>query len=221
MNDSRRAGQRHWFAETFNVSRESLARFDGYHALLEKWQGRINLISSRTLGAVWTRHFADSAQLVRYLSAQPLRIVDIGSGAGFPGMVLAILAQTKGWPWQVHLVEAAGKKVAFLNTVRRECAVEVAIHHCRAENLDPDALGGGPNVVVSRALARMAEVISLARGWGDVDARYLFLKGQDVDDELTEATKCWNMTVETHQSLVDPSGRVVIISEVNGDGTGK
>lgn len=174
-----------------------------YAALLRKWQGSINLVGPKTLDDVWTRHFGDSGQVLDFLPNEPLRVVDFGTGAGFPGMVLAMLRADL----DVHLVESDQRKCAFLRTVARETATNVTIHNDRVENLPPlDA-----HVVTARALAPLDKLLGYARGHLTADGFCIFLKGQNVDAELTDATKCWNFEVESHVSETDRDARVLVI----------
>jgi 16S rRNA (guanine527-N7)-methyltransferase len=197
-------------AEEFGVSRESLDQLKAYVALLIKWQDRINLIGRATKDAVWTRHVADSLQLLPLIGAPAGRLVDLGSGAGFPGLVLAVVLS--GLPGNdVHLIESNGKKVAFLREAARITGSFAKIHHGRIEQMGAEVVGGVADVITARAVAGLGELVAMAIPFAGRHTRALFHKGQDVDRELTETTKSWRISVTMHPSRVDPSGCIVEI----------
>ncbi|MBI1206141.1 MAG: 16S rRNA (guanine(527)-N(7))-methyltransferase RsmG [Azospirillum sp.] len=193
------------FQATTAVSRETLERLAAYHALLEKWQPRINLVAPSTLAVAWRRHFLDSAQLLPRLPESTRVVIDLGSGAGFPGLVLAIM----GAPG-LHLVESDGRKCAFLAEVIRITAAPVTLHHRRIEALPPLAA----DVVTARALAPLSKLLGHAQPMIGETGLGLFLKGQNVEDELTEATKSWTMSVERYESVSDPAGCLLRIAKL-------
>ena len=192
------------FLSAFPVSRETAERLQSYADLLVKWQAKINLVGPATIPGLWRRHFLDSAQLQRLLPAGP--ILDLGSGAGFPGMVLAILRDDP-----VHLVESDARKCAFLREVARLTNAAATIHNCRIESLSPFPV----TAVTARALASVASLLSLAEGFLSPSVECLFLKGEKLEDELTEAAKDWKMTTERIQSLSDPQGIILRVKEVH------
>jgi 16S rRNA (guanine527-N7)-methyltransferase len=197
-------------AETYSVSRESLDRLKAYVELLVKWQGHINLIGPATIDTIWTRHVADSLQLLPLIGPRAGRLVDLGSGAGFPGLVLAIMLG--GRPGNdIHLIESNGKKAAFLRQAARITDSFARIHHGRIEQMDLRTIGGVADIVTARAVAGLGQLVTLAAPLADRHTRALFHKGQDVDRELTETTKSWRITATTHPSRVDPSGCIVEI----------
>lgn len=193
------------FATAADVSRETLARLEAYAALLVKWQARINLVGGATLADLWRRHMLDSAQLHRLLPAQARVLVDLGSGAGFPGLVLAAM----GVP-EVHLIEADARKCAFLREAARVMGVAVTVHNRRIAEVAPFAA----DVVTARALAPLRELLVLAAPFLGPDTMCLFLKGRGVEDELTEAAKDWTIHAEMIASLSDPLGSILRIGEV-------
>ena len=170
------------FAQDTNVSRETLDRLIAYAALLEKWQGSINLVSRKSLNDLWRRHMLDSAQILTHIPAGEGPVLDLGSGAGFPVLVLAVL----GTP-DVHLVESDARKCAFLREAARVVGANVTIHNRRIEELP--ALQA--RVVTARALASTCVLLSYATEYLDNSGICLFLKGQAVEDELTTAKKRW------------------------------
>ncbi|MBI1273012.1 MAG: 16S rRNA (guanine(527)-N(7))-methyltransferase RsmG [Alphaproteobacteria bacterium] len=188
-----------------DVSRETLDKLDRYAAMLTEWQKKMNLVGPGTLSEIWTRHFLDSAQLMPYLPQWTRSVTDIGSGAGFPGMVLAIL----GAP-HVNLIEATQKKARFLEAVATELGLEVHIHAERSELVRNIR----SSVVTARAVAHMDELIPYAFPFLDKGGIMIFLKGQHVEEELTAAAKDWHFEASRHASLSDPSGFVLVLQGV-------
>ena len=190
------------------VSRETAARLDRFVELLGQWQSRINLVAPSTLSALWTRHVADSLQLIPL--APDARVwIDLGAGGGFPGMVLAVaLADTSGA--EVHLVESNAKKAAFLREATRITGAPAQIHASRIEDF-VQKFGAKPDVVTARALAPLETVLELSHLLLKRGALGLFLKGQDVEAELTQAAKSWNMDSALVPSQTHPEGRIVIV----------
>lgn len=191
-----------------HVSRETGQRLDRLVALLLDWQRRINLVAPSTLPRIWTRHVADSLQLLA-LAPKARVWVDLGTGAGFPGMAIACaLTHIEGAA--VHLVESNGKKCAFLREAARVTGAPARIHCVRIEDY-VDRSDVAADVVTARALTALDRLCGYAAPLVERGAQALFLKGQDVEAELTEASKCWNMDVTLVPSRTDPQGRVVVI----------
>jgi 16S rRNA (guanine527-N7)-methyltransferase len=190
------------------VPRETLARLDQFVELLLAWQARVNLIAASTIPQLWTRHIADSLQLLA-LAPQARVWVDFGSGGGFPGIPIACaLADVPGA--QVHLVESNGKKAAFLREVVRRLGLPAQVHPVRAENYGES--GGEPvQVVTARALAPLRILCEQAFPLIAKGALGLFPKGQDVDAELTEATKYWKISATKMLSKTSPEGCILVI----------
>jgi 16S rRNA (guanine527-N7)-methyltransferase len=190
------------------VSRETLARLDLFVAALLDWQQRINLIAPSTEPTLWTRHIADSLQLLP-LAPRARIWIDLGSGAGFPGLAVACaLADTPGA--HVHLVESVGKKAAFLRTAVEATGAPATVHAMRAEDFaktaPPDI-----DVVTARALAPLPRLLALANPLLKTGALGLFPKGQDVESELTEAAKCWRLQATLASSRTDSKARIVVV----------
>lgn len=202
-------------AERFGVSRESLGRLKAYVALLTQWQARINLIGPASPAEIWTRHVADSLQLLTLIGSKPGRLVDLGSGAGFPALVLAIALDGDAGN-EVHLIESNGKKVAFLRQAARITDSSVRIHQGRIEQMGAESFGGVADVITARALAGLDELVALALPFAGPQTRALFHKGQDVDRELTETTKSWRIQGTKHPSQIDSSGCIVEIRGFEG-----
>jgi 16S rRNA (guanine527-N7)-methyltransferase len=196
--------------QRFNVSRESLARLEHYTALLLQWQRRINLIGASTAGQVWQRHILDALQLIPLLPPGARIIADLGSGAGIPGLVLAIATGL-----EAHLYECNGKKAAFLREAARQCSAKAIIHQVRIETIGSDPNRPRADVVTARALAPLDRLLDQAEPFLKAGALALFHKGQDVDAELTEAAKSWRIIVEKHPSLTDSHGVILAVKEAS------
>jgi 16S rRNA (guanine527-N7)-methyltransferase len=191
------------------VSRETLARLDQFVVTLLTWQRRINLIGPPTIRVVWTRHVADSLQLLPLAPAAKIWL-DLGSGGGFPGLIIACaLAETSGA--RVHLVESNGKKVAFLREAVRVTGAPAIVHQARIEQMGTK-IDEPVEVVTARALAPLAELLALAEPWLKKGAQGLFPKGQDVGAELTEASKYWNIEAVLVPSKTDPQARILSVA---------
>jgi 16S rRNA (guanine527-N7)-methyltransferase len=193
------------------VSRETLDRLDRFVAVLLDWQQRMNLIASSTEPKLWTRHIADSLQLLA-LAPQARIWVDLGTGAGFPGVVLACaLADIPGA--HVHLVERSTKKAAFLREIVHVTGAPAEVHPVRLEDF-VENLAVPVDVVTARALAPLAALLSATYPLLKTGTLGLFPKGQDVDAELTEAAKCWSIQSSLAPSLTDPRARVVCVTGI-------
>lgn len=205
------------FKQRFGVSRETVDRLIAYEALLGRWQQAKNLVSKPTLDEVWSRHFADSAQVWQLARAQApgARLwLDLGSGAGFPGMVAAILAAEAENGPEFHLIESNGRKCAFLEAVRRETGVKVSIHARRIEACW-DEFAGAADVISARALAPVRRLCALAYPFSHEETIFLWPKGRDVACELTEATKFWTLKAETVESQTSEEGRILIVRKLH------
>jgi 16S rRNA (guanine527-N7)-methyltransferase len=180
------------------VSRETEARLDAYVDLLLQWQAKTNLVASSTLPNLWTRHISDSLQLLA-LAPEAKIWVDLGSGGGFPGVVLACaMAGTPGA--MVHLVERNARKAAFLREALRITGAAGTVHLADIGD-SVDSLLGAVDCVTARAVAPLHQLVGFAEPLVGKGAKALFLKGQDVEAELTEATKYWKLTPRLHASL--------------------
>ena len=199
--------------DIFNVSRESLEKLRAYVAELLHWQASINLISPSTINQVWHRHICDGLQLCDHLSGTETLVVDIGSGAGIPGVPLAIWLAEKNPAAEVVMIESNAKKVAFLKQVSRVCGLNTRIINARVELLGKSDLQQVVDVCVARALAPLPGLLDLTAKLPVRPQRMLFLKGQDVDVELTEATKCWNISFCKHSSRTLQDGCILEIHE--------
>ncbi|MFO1060237.1 MAG: 16S rRNA (guanine(527)-N(7))-methyltransferase RsmG [Dongiaceae bacterium] len=201
------------FAAAAGVSRETLARLEAYAALLRRWQPRINLVANDSVADLWRRHMLDSAQLLPLVPpADPARAfaaLDLGSGAGFPGLVLAIL----GVPG-LRLVEADARKCAFLREAARAAGLalerDVSIVNRRLEQVPPFAA----DLVTARAVADLPELLEATERFRSAGTICLFHKGLRATEELTRAGKSWRMTVEQFPSRSDPTGTILRLTGV-------
>lgn len=196
----------------FDVSRETILRLDRFVDLLLTWQRQTNLVSPSTVPSLWTRHVADSLQLLDLVKAsyrEPSVWIDLGTGGGFPGLVLACaLADVPGA--HVHLIESNLKKAAFLREAARETKVPATVHAARIETLVP-TLGTVATYVTARALAPLPDLLEMIAPFLKKGAKALLLKGQDIDHELTESTKHWNIRSEIMPSRTSTAGRILIV----------
>ena len=193
------------------VSRETEARLDRFLDLLWTWQAKTNLVSPSTLPRLWSRHVSDSLQLLDLAPAAKVW-VDLGSGGGFPGMVLACaLADTPGA--LVHLVERNGKKAAFLREALRVTGAAGAIHLANIEDIG-DRISGPIDCITARAVAPLHQLIGFAEPLVKRGTKALFLKGQDVEVELTEATKYWKIEPRLHPSRTGGQGWIVEVDRI-------
>lgn len=191
-----------------DVPRGTINKFEVYEALLKKWNPRINLVAGPTLEEIWQRHFLDSAQLFEYLSPEDV-IIDLGTGAGFPGMVLAILGIKR-----VILVEKDRRKCSFLKQVALEAEVPIEIRNCAIETLNLDALEIHPTqnyVLTARALASVDKLLELSANLNTSRATYIFLKGKQVLKEIEESSHCKEMTIDLKLSITNPEGAIVTL----------
>ncbi len=197
------------FRAATNVSRETLNRLDIYAALLRTWQPRINLVGPSTLPDLWRRHMLDSAQVAPLVPDGIRTLVDLGSGAGFPGLVLAIL----GAATDVHLVESDTRKCAFLREVAARTGTHISLHNDRIEKVRPFPA----DVITARALAPLPRLLGWAAPFLTQKTICLFHKGAKWEDELTEARKDWIMRPERQVSLTDPNAVILRLTELRRD----
>lgn len=192
------------FVADINVPRETSGRLKTYGELLVKWQKAKNLVSNSTLDDIWKRHFLDSAQMVPLLhdvfGEKPLSMLDIGSGAGFPGLVLA--AMNVG---TAHMVESVGRKCVFMRQVVRETGANAEVHNVRIEEIEPFDI----DIITSRACARITQLINWSEPFLTQSPEIWLLKGEGAEEELTEAQAYWKMEIERYPSQSDQSGVIL------------
>ena len=187
-------------AETLGVSRETLDRLRAYVDLLASWNARINLVGAASLADVWRRHILDSGQLIRHIDPGARVLVDLGSGAGLPGLILGIL----GVP-EVHLIEVDQRKAAFLREAARVTKTSATVHATRIEAVTPFPA----DVVTARALAPLPQLLERAVPFVAENTVCFFLKGRDLSDELTAAQEKWIMRTQILASLADSTGHIL------------
>lgn len=189
--------------QVLNTSPEVESALNRYVLMLQDWQKTLNLVGPATLPDVWRRHILDSAQLMFHVEHLEQSVwLDMGTGAGFPGLVMAILGAKK-----VHLVESIAKKCRFLAAVTEalDLGDRVILHNGRLESLKPMPV----DIITARALARLPQLFRWGRPFTAPSTRWLLLKGQDVEAELAEAKTAWKFHHRLHESLSDPRGRLV------------
>ena len=201
------------FCSYQHVSRETFNRFKIFIEVLLKWQKSVNLISNSTIKSIWKRHFLDSAQLYSYSQEIKGNILDIGSGAGFPGMILAIMGNNN-----VCLIESDQKKCIFLREVARLTNTKVKIYNCRIEDLDYMK----PELIISRALAPLSKLIEYVDNHmnknieeNKVTPKLLFLKGKNYKNEIYDLLKIRKLEIDIFPSITDHFGKVLYIKNIN------
>lgn len=192
------------FSNETRVTRETLSRLSTYVNLLVEWNQRLNLVAPSTIPDAWRRHMLDSAQLEPLIPPGTETVVDLGSGAGFPGLVLAIMRPDL----KVHLVESIQKKCRFLEAVVAATGASAVVHAARAEDLK----GLKADLVTARAVAPLERLFPLAHPFFGPRTTALFLKGRSLNDELTLATKSWRLVATPIPSRSDPSGFVLRVT---------
>lgn len=194
-----------------DVSRETRARLERFAALVAKWSPAINLVSRGDLGDIWSRHVADSAQVHACAPETALTWVDLGSGGGFPGAVVAILAAERRPELRVTCIEADARKAAFLRTVSRETGVAFDVVTARAETVPP----ARADVVSARALAPLDRLLAHAARHLTAGGTGLFPKGARHEEELSAARKRWRFRAERIKSVTNPQAVILKIGEIS------
>ena len=210
------------FAETYDVSRETLTKLMAYQALLGKWQKSVNLVGPNTLAHFWQRHAADSAQIMRYApstSTTPNTAkawLDLGSGGGLPGLVLAIMLAEKNPGAHMHFIESDRKKAGFLRAVIADTGLTATVHHARIEAVaaaKPPALAA-IDVITARALAPLPDLLGLLAPFCNSSTVALVHKGRNWQEELTASEQYWKLNVTAQLSDTDAAARILEISAV-------
>lgn len=194
-----------------SVSREILDKLQCYERLLRDWQERMNLVSRHTLDQAWPRHFEDSLQLLPLIPEGAKTLLDLGSGAGFPGLVVALARPDL----TVHLVESTKKKCRFLEAVSRETEAGVFIHSRRIEDVSRET-SVNPDIITARALANLPALLDYCTPWISRNPHLilLFPKGENWQQEVDLAQKNWNFTLDTHKSATDPRAMILRLTGV-------
>jgi 16S rRNA (guanine527-N7)-methyltransferase len=193
-----------------DVSRETFESLVSFEAIFRRWAARINLVAPSTLDEVWRRHILDSAQLAR-IESSAIRWLDLGSGGGFPGAVMAVLLGERPGA-SIDLVESNGKKAAFLRAALSELDTPARVHNMRIE--DAYAAIRDPEIVTARALAPLPRLLGLAEPWLSAGARGLFHKGREYSAEVEESAAEWDYDLVNHKSLIDPDSVILEVSRL-------
>lgn len=189
------------------VSRETAERLDRFVEHFLKWQRVVQMVAPSTLTTLWTRHIADSLQLLPDIE-NTKEVVDVGSGGGFPGLVLSVASPEK----KFHLIESDTRKASFLREAARVLNASVEVYAERVESA-AKRINTGIHIVTARAFAPLPKLLELTEPFFTSGARAVFLKSQDIDDELTTAAKSWNVNYQLRNSLTDPRGRILQIDK--------
>lgn len=192
-----------------DVSRETLKKLELFASLVEKWTPKINLISKSSVPDIWDRHITDSTQLFGLTTGEGLW-VDLGSGGGFPGIIVAILATQEASKWRIMLVESDQRKSAFLRTAIRELGLTATVISERIESIDPLCA----DVISARALGDLSTLIGFAEMHLKPDGTALFPKGQSWQKEHDDAQRQWSYTCEPIRSETNPSAAVLKIKDI-------
>ncbi len=191
---------------SLDVSRETWENLCLYVELLKKWQKKVNLVSPKTIGNLWERHMLDSAQLFKHISNADGSLVDLGSGAGFPALVLSIMGIKN-----IHLIESDRKKCSFLREVARKCGLSVNIVNDRIEDINIDNV----SFVTARALSSLDNLLSYSHSFINDNTVCLFLKGQKAEEEVLEAKNNWVFSVELIPSIIEEKSCIVKTQNVS------
>ena len=197
------------FQSASGASQPQMADLDRFRGLLEAASRRMNLVGPSALAEFWPRHAWDSAQLMAHIGPAST-LADLGAGAGFPGVVLAILLKERAGA-RVHLVDSQAKRCTFLREVVQALSLPAEVHQARAEQVDPPP---GVEIVTARACAPLPRLFGYAYPWLRGGARGLFLKGRGAEQELAEARRTWRVQARLVPSRSDPSGRVVVVESL-------
>ncbi|MCM1323164.1 MAG: 16S rRNA (guanine(527)-N(7))-methyltransferase RsmG [Acetobacter sp.] len=197
--------------KTYNVSRETMEKLKHYEALVKEWNNKFNLVSKSSVSDIWTRHILDSVQLVQFIKPADKVLYDFGSGAGFPAIVLAIMAEQLFSELKINLVESIGKKATFLNVVKTELKLDnVTVCHNRIENLKISDV----DIISSRALASLSKLLEYSYPFCNSKTNLIFPKGENWEVEVKEAKQQWLFDCNVVQSITNTSGHILSISNI-------
>ena len=198
------------FVKSLNVSRETLNGFYEYETLLSKWNEKINLVSKNTLVDIWERHFLDSGQIIKHVEVSGKRWVDVGSGAGFPGLVVALLLRDRKIDCDLVVVEKNPKKVFFLNEVIRKLNLSVEVVNDNIDNLEPL----NADILTARAFSELNNLIEIAFRHRKKEGICLFLKGENYRIELDKTLNYWFFDYDIVDSLSSSSGKIIRVKKI-------
>lgn len=199
------------FCDTYNVSRETFLTLKEYQSMLFDWQQKFNLVSSSSLKDSWNRHFLDSVQLFKFVPLDAKTLYDFGSGAGFPGMVLAVIAKELMPNLKVSLIESINKKTLYLNAVKDKLGVDVDIFNCRIESVPNNYV----DVITSRAMTSLTELLKYSFRFCSKKTVCIFPKGKKYKEELVEAHKHWKFNCDIVSSTQSEEGKILIITNLS------
>ena len=202
--------KRNEFIKSLNVSRETLKGFYEYKTLLSKWNEKINLVSKNTLVDIWERHFLDSGQIIKHVEASGKRWVDVGSGAGFPGLVVALLLRDRKIDCNLVLVEKNPKKGFFLNEVIRKLNLNVEVVSDNIYTLEPL----NADILTARAFSELNNLIEISFRHRKKEGLCLFLKGENYRFELDKTLNYWFFDYDVVDSLSNPSGKIIRVKNI-------
>lgn len=197
-------------ASEYNVSRETLGLLEDYRQLLVKWAGQINLVGHSTIEHFWQRHILDCAQILPFAGGTVSTFADFGTGAGLPGLVLASLLRDRGGAYHGHLIEASAKRCGFLREGARALKVDVSLVQNKIELLAPKPV----DLVTARAFAPLTKLLDFSYPWAQQGARMIFLKGEDVQAEIEQASTNWSFQSRVQTSVTDSRGCLVEITDL-------
>lgn len=198
------------FISTIDVSRETIRKLDVFEGLLKKWNPAINLVGKSTFEHLWTRHFLDSAQIFKISKHKSGHWIDIGTGGGFPGLVIAIMAAEQAPELTFTFVESDRRKTTFLQSAVREVDLKAKVLPERAEKLDNLAA----DVMSVRALASLDKLLGFAESHLNPDGQAIFLKGESFRKELREALENWSFQSDEYTSLTDKAAVILSIGDI-------
>ncbi|MDC3108362.1 16S rRNA (guanine(527)-N(7))-methyltransferase RsmG [Paracoccaceae bacterium] len=199
-----------FFIKGFNVSRETLKSFCEYETLLSKWNKKINLVSPNTLVDLWERHFLDSGQIIKHVDASGKKWVDVGAGAGFPGLVVALLLRDRKIDCDIVLVEKNTKKVFFLNEVIRKLNLNVKVVNKNVDKIEPL----NADILTARAYSDLKKLIELAVYHRKEKGICLFLKGENYRSELDKTLNYWFFDYDVFDSVSNSSGKIIRVKKI-------
>ena len=197
--------------EKYNVSRETFLKLKTYEASLHEWQNKFNLVSNASLENAWQRHFEDSVQLFKFIPTSARTMLDFGSGAGFPALVLAIMAQEKMPNLKVKLIESIKKKTLYLNTVKELCQLNVDVVNDRIENLPAQKV----DVITSRAMCNLNDLLKYSLKFTTKQTLMIFPKGRSYQEELDEARRNWKFDCRIEKNEVSDDGVILLINHLS------
>jgi 16S rRNA (guanine527-N7)-methyltransferase len=197
------------FLEKSNVSRETYQLYQAWQQALLKWNKRINLVARSTLPDFWSRHALDSWQVTPFINTDDVSVLDFGSGAGFPGIAVAIALKDRGGA-QILMAESAGKKASFLRSTIRELELPAKVHAGRIEDIEMHK----PDIITARAFAPLPRLLEYAAPFLSLDTRLILLKGESVDEEIKAAHAKWTFGSRKIQSHTDQTGCVLLVENI-------